>query len=66
MSGFIRSARDGGEITADITDDSIVGHLMDITQGAQVTATLTPFVQTPGTMERQLDDYLSLLTPVRT
>jgi hypothetical protein len=36
---------------------------MTMTHGAQITATLTPEAQPPASMERELDDYLSLLGP---
>jgi AcrR family transcriptional regulator len=57
----LREAREAGEVCSDLPDDRIVGHLLNALLGAQVTATLMPDVETPGTLTAQLDDYLALL-----
>jgi AcrR family transcriptional regulator len=60
---YLTEAREAGEISADLSDDQIIGHLLAALLGAQITASLLPSLETPQTLLNQLDGYLTLLSP---
>jgi len=60
---YLTEAREAGEISNDLSDDQIIGHLLAALLGAQITASLLPSLETPQTLLNQLDGYLALLRP---
>jgi len=58
----LTQARAAGEMHTTVADDDIVGHLMTVVLGAQITALLTPAEHSPERLIGQLDGYLKLLT----
>ncbi|KFF60013.1 TetR family transcriptional regulator [Cryobacterium sp. MLB-32] len=54
-------ARHSDEIHTSVSDDDIVGHLMTVVLGAQITAVLSPTEHSPAQLVSQLDGYLTLL-----
>jgi len=60
---YLTEAREAGEISTDLSDDQIIGHLLAALLGAQITASLLPSLETPQTLLSQLDGYLALLSP---
>jgi len=57
----LTQAREAGEVHTVVADDDIVGHLMTVVLGAQITALLTPAEHSPDRLISQLDGYLKLL-----
>jgi len=57
----LAQAREAGEIHTAVPDDDIVGHLMTVVLGAQITAVLSPVEHSPDQLVGQLDGYLRLL-----
>lgn len=57
----LTQARAAGEMHTTAADDDIVGHLMTVVLGAQITALLTPVEHSPERLIGQLDGYLQLL-----
>jgi AcrR family transcriptional regulator len=60
---YLTEAREAGEISTDLSDDQIIGHLLAALLGTQITASLLPSLETPQTLLNQLDGYLALLSP---
>jgi AcrR family transcriptional regulator len=60
---YLTEAREAGEISTDLSDDQIIGHLLAALLGAQITASLLPSLETPQTLLSQLNGYLALLSP---
>lgn len=63
LGDYLRQGREDGEVTTRVTDEHLVGHLLDALLGAQITATLMPSVHTPRVLTAQLDGWLSMLSP---
>jgi len=61
LHACLDEARHGGEIHTSVSDDDIVGHLMTVVLGAQITAVLSPTEHSPAQLVSQLDGYLTLL-----
>ncbi|TDW29615.1 TetR/AcrR family transcriptional regulator [Cryobacterium psychrophilum] len=61
LQACLTQAREAGEIHTTLVDDDIVGHLMTVVLGAQITALLTPAEHSPERLISQLDGYLKLL-----
>ena len=61
LLGHVAEARAAGEVHTSITDTDIVGHLMDVVLGAQITTSLSPDERSPELLVVQLDGYLHLL-----
>lgn len=61
LHACLGEARDAGDIHTVVTDDDIVGHLMTVVLGAQITAVLSPAEHSPEQLVSQLDGYLRLL-----
>ena len=57
----LTEARALGEVHTSITDTDVVGHLMNVVLGAQITAALSPDEHGPEQLVAQLDGYLRLL-----
>lgn len=62
LRGYLAQARDEDEVRSPMSDDHVVGLLLNALLGAQITATLIPGVETPETLTAQLDGFLALLT----
>lgn len=62
MRVYLTQARDADEVGTPMSDDHVVGLLLNTLLGAQITATLIPRVETPETLTAQLDGFLALLT----
>lgn len=62
MRHHLTQARDAGQIRAAMSDDHVIGHLLNALLGAQITATLMPEVETAQTLKAELDGFLALLT----
>jgi AcrR family transcriptional regulator len=60
---YLTEAHEAGEISTDLSDDQIIGHLLAALLGTQITASLLPSLETPQTLLNQLDGYLALLSP---
>ncbi|MEO6200396.1 MAG: TetR/AcrR family transcriptional regulator [Cryobacterium sp.] len=58
----LREARAAGEIHATVPDVDIVGHLMTVVLGAQITALLSPDEHSPARLVAQLEGYLQVLS----
>ncbi|PYI69666.1 TetR family transcriptional regulator [Arthrobacter livingstonensis] len=63
MEGYLRQARDRGEVTAAVGDEDIVNQLMSMLLGAQIIAAMSPGEHLPAQLNAQLDAYLLLLNP---
>lgn len=61
LFGHLAEARAAGEVRTTITDTDVVGHLMNVVLGAQITAALSPDEHSPEQLVAQLDGYLRLL-----
>lgn len=61
LLGHLAEARAAGEVHTVITDTDVVGHLMNVVLGAQITAALSPAAYAPEQLVAQLDGYLRLL-----
>jgi AcrR family transcriptional regulator len=61
LSTRLREGREAGEIHTSVADTDIVGHLMAVVLGAQITAVLSPADHSPNQLITQLDGYLRLL-----
>ena len=61
LLGHLSEARAAGEVRTVTTDTDVVGHLMNVVLGAQITAALSPDEYGPEQLVRQLDGYLRLL-----
>lgn len=61
LLGHLVEARVAGEVRTIVTDTDIVGHLMNVVLGAQITAALSPRDYAPEHLVTQLDGYLHLL-----
>lgn len=57
----LSQARAAGEIRTTVPDEDIVGHLMTVVLGAQITALLSAGEHSPERLVAQLDGYLQLL-----
>ncbi|EMY33867.1 TetR family transcriptional regulator [Arthrobacter crystallopoietes BAB-32] len=57
----LHEAREAGELRAEVGDEDIAGHLMNLVLGAQITAVLSPAHYSPDQLSAQLDGYLQLL-----
>ncbi|TFB73367.1 TetR family transcriptional regulator [Cryobacterium glaciale] len=62
LLGHLTEARAAGEVHTTITDTDVVGHLMNVMLGAQITAALSPDEHAPEQLVAQLDGYLQLLS----
>ena len=62
LLGHLTEARETGEVHSTITDPDVVGHLMNVVLGAQITAALSPDEHVPDQLVSQLDGYLRLLS----
>lgn len=58
----LREARAAGEIHTTVPDADIVGHLMTVVLGAQITAVLSPAEHSPARLITQLEGYLRVLS----
>lgn len=63
MDGYLRQARDRGEVTARTSDEDIINQLLSMLLGAQIVAAMSPGAHLPGQLSAQLDAYLLLLHP---
>ncbi|HSU70601.1 MAG TPA: TetR/AcrR family transcriptional regulator [Micrococcaceae bacterium] len=63
MDGYLRQARDRGEVTAPTTDEDIINQLLSMLLGAQIVAAMSPGAHLPAQLSAQLDAYLLLLHP---
>ena len=61
LHGHLAEARIAGEVHTAVADADIVGHLMNVVLGAQITAALSPDEHAPERLVAQLDGYLRLL-----
>ena len=61
LLGYLAEARAADEIHTLTSDVAIVGHLMNVVLGAQITAALSPGDYAPEQLVAQLDGYLGLL-----
>jgi AcrR family transcriptional regulator len=59
---LLTGCRTGGEIHSRVSDSDIIGHLMSVVLGAQITAALSPAEHSPNQLITQLDGYLQLLS----
>lgn len=57
----LTQARDAGEIRTTMSDDLVIGHLLNALLGAQITATLMPTRANARYLTAQLDGFLDLL-----
>lgn len=57
----LREARAAGEVHSAVPDADVIGHLMTVVLGAQITAVLSPAEHSPARLIDQLDGYLRLL-----
>ena len=64
LEGYLRQARDRGEVTAGVQDEDIVNQLMSMLLGAQIIAATSPRKHLAAQLSTQLDSYLLLLNPV--
>jgi len=58
----LSEARAAGEIQTSVPDADIVGHLMTVVLGAQITALLSPGEHSPARLITQLEGYLQVLS----
>ncbi|MDJ0376188.1 TetR/AcrR family transcriptional regulator [Cryobacterium sp. PH31-L1] len=65
LLGHLAEARATGEVETTIADTDVVGHLMNVLLGAQITAALSPDAHAPEQLVAQLDGYLHLLATDR-
>jgi len=63
MDGYLRQARDRGEVTAPTSDEDIINQLLSMLLGAQIVAAMSPGAHLPAQLSAQLDAYLLLLNP---
>ena len=63
MDGYLRQARDRGEVTAPTSDEDIINQLLSMLLGAQIVAAMSPGAHLPAQLSAQLDAYLLLLHP---
>lgn len=63
--GYLRQARQLGEVTTTLTDADVADHLVGLMLGAQVRATLSAESNMAGRLVGQLESYLRLLGPGR-
>jgi AcrR family transcriptional regulator len=61
MARYLEEAKDAGEIPADRSTELVVGQLLNMTLGAQITATLTPQEQSVSGLIDQLDVFLGMV-----
>ncbi len=61
LLAYLAEARAAGEVHTLVTDTDVVGHLMNVVLGAQITAALSPGDHAPEHLVAQLDGYLRLL-----
>ncbi|KGJ72677.1 TetR family transcriptional regulator [Cryobacterium roopkundense] len=61
LHSCLAQARGDGHVHTAVPDDDIVGHLMTVVLGAQITAVLSPAEHSPERLISQLDGYLRLL-----
>ncbi len=61
LRALLTECRANGEIHSTVGDTDIVGHLMTVVLGAQITAALSPADHSPNQLVTQLDGYLHLL-----
>jgi AcrR family transcriptional regulator len=61
LLGHVAEARAAGEVHTSVSDTDVVGHLMNVVLGAQITAALSPQEHGPESLVMQLDGYLRLL-----
>lgn len=64
LEGYLRQARDRGEVTAGVQDEDIVNQLMSMLLGAQIIAATSPSKHLAAQLSTQLESYLLLLNPV--
>lgn len=62
LLGHLAEARAAGEMHTALTDTDVVGHLLSVLLGAQITAALSPDEHAPEQLVAQLDGYLHLLS----
>lgn len=63
MEGYLRQARDRGEVTTAVSDEDIVNQLMSMLLGAQIIAAMSPGAHLPAQLDAALDAFLQLLVP---
>ena len=63
LQGYLRQARDRGEVTTPAQDEDIINQLMSMLLGAQIIAATSPGQHLPAQLCAQLDSYLLLLNP---
>jgi AcrR family transcriptional regulator len=63
IEGYLRQARDRGEVTAPTSDEDIINQLLSMLLGAQIVAAMSPGAHLPAQLSAQLDAYLLLLNP---
>jgi hypothetical protein len=58
---YLAEARDSGDVTTAVDDQSLAGQLLNMLLGAQVAAALVPDGQTELGLGGQLEGFLALL-----
>ena len=59
---YLGEARDSGDVSTAVDDDSLAGQLLNMLLGAQIAAALLPEGQTQLGLDGQLEGFLALLT----
>ncbi|WP_087873145.1 TetR/AcrR family transcriptional regulator [Arthrobacter globiformis] len=59
---YLGEARDSGDVSTVVDDDSLAGQLLNMLLGAQIAAALLPEGQTQLGLDGQLEGFLALLT----
>ncbi|MFC9333995.1 TetR/AcrR family transcriptional regulator [Arthrobacter sp. NPDC057009] len=59
---YLGEARDSGDVSTAVDDDSLAGQLLNMLLGAQIAAALLPEGQTQLGLDGQLEGFLTLLT----
>ena len=63
---MLREARAAGEVSTSVTDENLIGALMTMLLGAQVSGVLSPEEHSPEQLVAQLDGFFHLLSMGRT
>jgi AcrR family transcriptional regulator len=59
---YLKEARDAGDVSTAVDDNSLAGQLLNMLLGAQIEAALAPAGRKDFGHDRQLEGYLALLT----